>query len=123
MLTTFVGGATNPGVLNLSDEEIGSVVSTELSGILHITGPPVARVICRLPRAIPQYNVGHGRIIAALRQLTAGLPGLFLTGNYLEGPSIGTCVEQALRRAQDVRKYLASVDQRLETTQIPRQRV
>jgi hypothetical protein len=37
------------------------------------------------------------------------MPELFFAGNYLSGPSIGACVEQATRTAQEVRIYLASI--------------
>jgi oxygen-dependent protoporphyrinogen oxidase len=63
----------------------------------------------RYAQAIPQYNVGHSDIVKALDALASANPGLFLAGNYLSGPSIGACVEQADRTAQAVRIYLASI--------------
>lgn len=104
--TSFAGGATDPDLLRLNDAEIVEVVARELAGVLRITGAPAAWRVQRYERALPQYNLGHGRTLAALRALTANLPGLFLTGNYLEGPAIGVCVEQALRTAQVVRQYV-----------------
>jgi protoporphyrinogen oxidase len=44
---------------------------------------------------LPQYHIGHARIVTAVHELCAKTPGIFLAGNYLAGPSLGACVEQA----------------------------
>jgi protoporphyrinogen oxidase len=44
--------------------------------------------------------------VTAIREDLSRLPGLFITGNYLDGPSIGSCVLQGFRTAQSVRDYL-----------------
>ena len=36
------------------------------------------------------------------------MPGLFLTGNYLEGPSVGACLDQAMKTAARVPAAIAS---------------
>lgn len=107
-LTSFAGGATDPGLLELSDDQVAETVAREVARVLKISGPPVTRHVQRYARALPQYNLGHGAILAALRELTAGLPGLFMTGNYFEGPSMGVCVEQAFLTARAVEQYLTS---------------
>jgi oxygen-dependent protoporphyrinogen oxidase len=59
---------------------------------------------------LPQYNIGHGEIVRSLTQFCAGVPGLFLTGNYLSGPSIGACVEQANKIAESVAEFCRRAD-------------
>jgi len=107
--TSFAGGATDPTLCELSDEEITETICAEVARVLGITGKPVATNVHRHARALPQYNLGHTQIVQSLEALTAAMPGLFLTGNYLSGPSLGACVEQADRTAQAVRIYLASI--------------
>jgi protoporphyrinogen/coproporphyrinogen III oxidase len=107
--TNFAGGATDPKFCELSDEEITETICAEVSRVLGITGKPVATNLHRYVRALPQYNLGHSQIVKSLEALTASMPGLFLAGNYLSGPSIGSCVEQAFRTAEAVRVYLASI--------------
>ena len=107
-ITSFAGGATDSAFAAQPAEQIGAVVEQEISRILNITGPPVARLVMRHPRALPQYNVGHSALLAALRQELALFPGLFLAGNYLEGASVGSCVEQAFRTAEAVRAYVSA---------------
>jgi oxygen-dependent protoporphyrinogen oxidase len=107
--TSFAGGATDPGLCGLSEGEITETICAEVARVLGITGKPVATNMHRYARALPQYNLGHIEIVKSLEALTASVPGLFLAGNYLSGPSIGACVEQADRTAEAVRIYLASI--------------
>jgi oxygen-dependent protoporphyrinogen oxidase len=67
----------------------------------------VARVR-QWPRGLPQYRLGHGGQVATLRGLERRQPGLFVTGNYFEGPSIGACVAQASAAAARVHDFLVS---------------
>jgi len=108
-LTSFAGGATDPGFCELSDDEITETVCTEIARVLGISGKPVTTNLHRYARAIPQYNLGHTKVVKSLEALIAAMPGLFLTGNYLSGPSIGACIEQANQTADAVRVYLASI--------------
>jgi protoporphyrinogen/coproporphyrinogen III oxidase len=107
LLTTFVGGATDPAAAKLSAEELTSLVHREIAPLLAIKNGPVFCNVTIWPRALPQYNLGHGERLASIEKNVARLPGLFLTGNYLRGPAIGSCVEQALAVAEQVRRSLA----------------
>jgi len=75
---------------------------------LKITGAPVASVVWNYPRALPQYNLGHGHIVESIRDAERVLPGLFFAGNYLEGPAIGKCVENGFQTAEAVQNFLSS---------------
>jgi len=60
------------------------------------------------PRALPQYNLGHTARLAALEELRGNFPGLYFAGNFQNGPAIGTCVEQALKVADEIRVSFAN---------------
>jgi oxygen-dependent protoporphyrinogen oxidase len=107
--TSFAGGATDPELFRKSDDEIAEIICGEVGRILGITGPPVTYLVNRYPRALPQYNLGHSETVSELAAAASSIPGLFLTGNYLSGPSIGSCIEQANQTAEAVRVYLASI--------------
>jgi oxygen-dependent protoporphyrinogen oxidase len=107
--TSFAGGATDPKFCELSADEIAEAVGAEVGHILGITGKPVTRMVQCYAHALPQYNLGHAETVAALAAATASVPGLFLTGNYLSGISVGACVEQANRTAEAARVYLTSI--------------
>jgi oxygen-dependent protoporphyrinogen oxidase len=106
-LTSFLGGATDPDICGQSEEEIARITHAGLSRILEIRGTPVVQHVARWERALPQYNLGHARIVHTLGELCAGTSGLFLAGNYLTGPSLGACVEQANKTAEEVAKFCA----------------
>jgi len=102
LLTSFVGGATDPTAISQPEAELAAVVHSELTPILEIQSSPAFSSVTLYRRALPQYNLGHSERLAAIQRLSAALPGLFLTGNYLRGPAIGSCVEQALAIAEAV---------------------
>jgi oxygen-dependent protoporphyrinogen oxidase len=109
VLTSFAGGATDPGLVALPAQDIAALISKELQAVLSITGKTRHSAVKIYPHALPQYNLGHIQRIDSLRALCTNVPGLFLAGNYLEGPSIGACVEHARRVvALSVRNYLSS---------------
>jgi oxygen-dependent protoporphyrinogen oxidase len=107
--TSFAGGATDPTLCGMTEDEIAELICGEVGRVLGITGPPVTRLVHRYARALPQYNLGHSETVSALGAAASSVPGLFLAGNYLSGPSIGSCVEQANQTADAVRVYLASI--------------
>jgi protoporphyrinogen/coproporphyrinogen III oxidase len=107
LLTTFVGGATDPSAAKLSSEELSNIVHSEIAPLLAIKNLPAFCNVTIWPRALPQYNLGHADRLTSIRKSLARFPGLFLTGNYLRGPAIGACVEQALAVAEEVKLNVA----------------
>jgi oxygen-dependent protoporphyrinogen oxidase len=105
-ITSFIGGATDPKIVDRSDDEIAAIVQDENARILQISGSPVASAVWKYPKALPQYNLGHGHVVEAIRDGERANPGLFFCGNYLEGPSLGKCVETANQTALAIQRYL-----------------
>jgi oxygen-dependent protoporphyrinogen oxidase len=107
-ITSFIGGATDPDIMQLHEENIAAIVAEENARILGITGPPLEIAEWKYPRALPQYNLGHGHVVEAIRDAERASPGLFFAGNYLEGPALGKCVANGFQAAEAVQKYLQS---------------
>ncbi|MGA8981806.1 MAG: protoporphyrinogen oxidase, partial [Candidatus Acidiferrales bacterium] len=105
-MTSFIGGATDVEIVQHSEQEIARIVQDENARILGITGPPIESAVWGYTRALPQYNLGHGHIVEAIRDSERQIPGLFFAGNYLEGPAIGKCVENGFHAAEAATKYL-----------------
>ena len=110
LLTSFAGGATDPAAAKLSHEELASLVHDEISALLSMKSAPVFSNVTIWPRALPQYNLGHGERLAALANACSRLPGLWLAGNYLRGPAIGSCIEQAFAVAEQVNEQFSGQD-------------
>jgi oxygen-dependent protoporphyrinogen oxidase len=106
LLTSFVGGATDPSAASLTTVALTDLVHREISPILSISAEPSFSNVTVWPRALPQYNLGHGDRLAAVAKFLRKHPGIWLAGNYLRGPAIGSCVEQALAVADEVREAL-----------------
>lgn len=105
-ITSILGGATDSAIIEKSDQEITAIAEHEHSRILKIEGSPVISTIWKHPRALPQYNLGHAHAVREIREAERAVPGLYFAGNYLEGPSIGKCVEQGFQTAEAVRRDL-----------------
>ena len=103
LLTSFIGGATDPLVVALFAEKISAIVHREIAPILSIRNSPTFSNVQIYERALPQYNIGHTTRIGYLERESSSLLSLKLVGNYLRGPAIGACIEQALAAADEIR--------------------
>jgi len=93
LLTVFVGGARQPELARLPDNELVALVIKDLQKLLKISAPPTFQKIVRWPLAIPQYNLNHGDMIAAGEATERAWPGLTLAGSYRGGVSMPQCLE------------------------------
>lgn len=108
LLTSFVGGATNPDATKQPADQLVALVHREIKPLMQLREGPVFSNVSVWPRALPQYNLGHTARMAAINNCRADFPGLYLTGNYMNGPAIGACVEQALKVADEIRVSFAN---------------
>lgn len=108
LFTSFVGGATNPTAVQHSPESLAALVHQEIASILRINQTFSFSHVAIWPRAIPQYNLGHSSRIQKIQSLLANFPGLHLAGNYLQGPAIPVCIEQAQALAAEIRISFAN---------------
>jgi oxygen-dependent protoporphyrinogen oxidase len=104
LMTSFVGGVGDPAAVELSSAELISLVHSQIAPLLSASGNPAFSNVTVWPHAIPQYNLGYLDRLAAVTKLLQNCPGIWLTGNYLRGPAVGSCVELANAVAEEVRK-------------------
>jgi len=109
-------GVTDPQTVTLPPDELVSLVHKEIAPLLQIRQSPTFSNVALYPRALPQYTLGHMDRLPFLHKLRAELPGLWLAGNYLRGPSIGACIEQALSVAEEIRNRASSPRPQTETS-------
>jgi protoporphyrinogen/coproporphyrinogen III oxidase len=103
-LTTFIGGSRQPELLNNDDATLQAMVLDELGKIMGVTGAPVFSHIERWERAIPQYNIGHSKIMDAIDGLEGRYPGLYVCSNYRGGIAVGDCVMSGKKTAERLTK-------------------
>lgn len=102
LLRTFVGGALQPELLKLSDEEMILMVRSELAEMLGVHGEPDFVRVYRYPHSMPQYHVGHldrvDRIESRLRQYRC----LALAGNAYRGVGVPDVISSGEESAETI---------------------
>ena len=94
--------------IELSDEELTTLVRKEFSVILGLRTEPLACHVNRCQHAMPQYQVGHLARVACITQLASQLPGSQLIGNAYRGIGIPDCVREGKLAAENIASCLSS---------------
>ena len=102
LLRTMVGGARASEIALQEDEKILSNVMGELQAIMGISAEPDFVRIYKHEKAIPQYNVGHQRILEELYSIVSQCRGLYLTGNAYRGISLNDCIENSYKWSEKI---------------------
>ncbi|MCK5882495.1 MAG: protoporphyrinogen oxidase [Bacteriovoracaceae bacterium] len=91
-IKVYIGGSHDSEIQSMPNDEIISIISSELKGPLNIKGGPCFTHVNKISSAIPQYHMGHRDIKRAIYQELQKIPGLSLAGNYLEGISVNEAI-------------------------------
>ena len=104
--TLFVGGARSPELFdNGNDEHINSVIK-EFKEIMNIVEDPVFMKEKMWPKAIPQYSLGYIEHERYFEQFESNNPGIFLSGNYRGGISVGDCIKNSELTYKRICEYI-----------------
>ncbi len=99
LIRCFLGGTRDMAVLDLSEDEILSIVRAELRQTLRIEAEPLFARVHKWKAAMAQYNVGHLERLDRIEQLRRNIPGLFLAGNAYKGIGIPDCIRSGKEAA------------------------
>lgn len=100
LLRTFVGGALQPEMAALPDDELLSLVSGELHDLLALRGSPLFSRIIRFPSTMPQYHLGHVERVDRIERHVRTMAGLELAGNAYRGVGIPHCIHSGETAAE-----------------------
>jgi oxygen-dependent protoporphyrinogen oxidase len=102
ILRAFFGGSSAEALSSQSDEAVAEAALTQLRDILGHIPEPSFHTVRRLPRSLPQYEVGHLERIAELERLVKQVPGLHLLGNSYRGVGIPDLIRDARATARAI---------------------
>jgi oxygen-dependent protoporphyrinogen oxidase len=108
VLRAFLGGATNPAVLEHDDDRLVSLTHATLARLLDIRHEPVLTRVHRFPGAMPQYQVGQAKWIAGIRSRSERHPGLFFAGSTLGAFGVPDCIQSGEDAASAAFAFLSS---------------
>jgi oxygen-dependent protoporphyrinogen oxidase len=104
----FLGGSRDEAALDLSEQEILTLVRRELSDILNLSAEPLAARVYKWKAAMAQYGVGHLERLDRIAQAVQRVPGLALAGNGYRGIGVPDCVRTGREAAAQVLQQLAN---------------
>lgn len=93
--TLFVGGARNPQILVQESQQLIQTAVNEFKEIMKINADPVFLKSKLWKKAIPQYNLGYIEHEKYFEKYEGKNPGIFLSGNYRGGISVGDCIKNS----------------------------
>lgn len=102
LLRAYLGGARDPGAIDLSSDEIVSRAHHDVRRLLGITGDPVLARVYRWPHANAQQEVGHPALMVRIDERLAAHAGLFVSAAGFRGSGIADCVADGRRQASAV---------------------
>jgi oxygen-dependent protoporphyrinogen oxidase len=106
VITSFVRLTTTRSPSEETLKQVAQTVRNENRAILGITGDAIDGENWIHPQALPQYNIGHTKLIVSIEEKLRQLPGLYVAGDYLRGRSLGDCVDTAFQAAEDAYTHL-----------------
>ena len=102
LLRAFVGGALQPEMFALDEEEMVEAARRDLRELLGIEAAPLFTHTEKWPRSMAQYHLGHLERVAGIRERLRELPGLKLAGNAFDGAGIPDCVRSGETAAEEL---------------------
>lgn len=121
VLRVSVGRDNDDRHTRLGDAELLDTVLDELSSLpplrgLREPGAVSAWRVSRWEQSLPQYRLGHGRLVERIEEaLARELPGVFVTGAAYRGLGIPACIRQGNEAAAKVTAHLVSSDSALSS--------
>jgi oxygen-dependent protoporphyrinogen oxidase len=102
LLRAFAGGALQPEIFELDENEMISRVRADLRDLLGIEQPPLFTVVEKWLRSMPQYHVGHLDLVSRIQQRLREIPRLQLAGNSYSGVGVPDCIRSGEAAAAEI---------------------
>ena len=104
--TLFIGGARSPDLFENDEDSLREGVLKEFEEIMRIDVKPVFIKERMWAQAIPQYALGYIEHERYFEKFERHNPGIFLSGNYRGGISVGDCITNSEIRYLGIKEYI-----------------
>src|SRR3954468_3728292 len=105
LLRAFIGGAHDPDVVDLNDNELVAIARRDLASVMQITAPPALSRVSRWRNAGAQHLVGPlDRVNEIERRLEPRR--IFVAGSGFRATGIPDCIVDARRAATAACRYM-----------------
>lgn len=108
VVRTFVGGAFQPELLRLDDDELTEISARELSDLLQIRNLRARGLVTKWSRLLPEYGVGHRDRVTEINARSQRLGGLWLAGSAYGGVGIPDCIAAGQTATESVFGYFST---------------
>jgi len=105
-ISAYAGGVRNPELAQVDEKTLVGEVHRELAELLDIRGEPALHRTRRWALGLPQYELGHPKRVEVLGSTGSRVPGLYVTGNFLQGVSVANCLSSAEATAAQIGETL-----------------
>jgi oxygen-dependent protoporphyrinogen oxidase len=102
LVRVFIGGACQPLLNDLPDEQLKQITAEELGDLVGARGAPLFSEVKRWSGAMAQYHVGHPQLVDKIEQRAAGIAGLELAGGAYRGVGVPNCIHSGEQAAQRI---------------------
>lgn len=102
LLTVYIGGSQSPERALLNEDELINHTLNDLKELLGLHGDPSFKSMSVWPKAIPQYNLGYGKILDQMKQIEQEFTGIHFAGHYRDGISVGNSILSGINIANKI---------------------
>ncbi|TCK06282.1 protoporphyrinogen oxidase [Phorcysia thermohydrogeniphila] len=102
LVRVMIGGARQPELALLPEEELVKIALKELKRIMKIRHYPEKIKIFKHEKGIPHYTVGHADRVERIFQLTKRHRGLYFCNNAYTGVGVNDCTKSAEETAKEI---------------------
>ena len=101
-LRAFLGGALQPEIYALDENEMLAATRCDLRDLLGIEREPLLSLVQKWPRSMAQYHLGHLERVERINQHLKRFPRLKLAGNAYNGAGIPDCIRSGWKAADEI---------------------
>lgn len=102
LLRAFAGGAFSPDILEKTDVDIVAAIHEDLKELLKIKTSGEFLSIHRYDHSMPQYQVGHLKLIEKIEEALEDFSSLHLIGSSYRGVGLSDCIREAQIKAEQI---------------------